>query len=430
MRASAIEVGRDVGRVGPAAVHAAEAAGRHEPDPGDPADGQRAARRSSRRQRRATTAAARSRGPALRAVASKRASSSSVRPTTTSPSSTPDRRRHGAAGAHGLLRGEPDLEAGPGREAVRDERRLERDDRPALLERRGDLLREPDHGSDPSRAQQRAAASRPSVDTADEVAGGERVAGARRVDDARSERRGSSTPSTLIAGRPALDDPAASRAPRSARARARSRRRASGRKRGDAPAEGRSSISVEGCEVDRDRRAMRTRELGRPQRRRGGGLARERVARDVQALAGEPRRVELVGRKARATEPRSEASERSPAELSETTTALRPSARAGELARRARRARRRADRPRASSPRLPTRQASAPEAAAQAATFAAWPPAPTRVVRLAVVAARGRRGERDDHVEGEVAETRRCARLRCSHAAATPSARTSGRTAR
>ena len=105
-----------------------------------------------------TAAAARSRGPTLRADASKRASSASVSPTTISPSSTPIVAGTRAALAHGALRGEPDLDALAGREAVRDERRLERDDRRGLAHFIGDA----DHGIAPSFAQQRAAASSPS----------------------------------------------------------------------------------------------------------------------------------------------------------------------------------------------------------------------------------------------------------------------------
>ena len=49
-----------------------------------------------------------------------------------------------------------------GREAVCDERRLERDDAAALASAVRDLLGDADHGIAPSFAQQRAAASRPS----------------------------------------------------------------------------------------------------------------------------------------------------------------------------------------------------------------------------------------------------------------------------
>src|SRR4029077_13553211 len=68
-----------------------------------------------------------------------------------------DRRRHRARRAHLSLRLEPDLDALAGREAVRDERRLECDDRCALAH----LVRHADHGIDPTVATQRAAASSP-----------------------------------------------------------------------------------------------------------------------------------------------------------------------------------------------------------------------------------------------------------------------------
>ena len=63
--------------------------------------------------------------------------------------------------AHRALGGEPDLDALAGREAVRDERRLERDDAAAVARARRDLLGDADHGIAPSFAQQRAAASSP-----------------------------------------------------------------------------------------------------------------------------------------------------------------------------------------------------------------------------------------------------------------------------
>src|SRR5262249_25300949 len=77
-----------------------------------------------------------------------------------------DRRRHGTRLPDPPPRGERHLGALPGRgalraltgrEAVRDERRLERDDRPRLAHLIGDA----DHGMAPSRATQRAAASSP-----------------------------------------------------------------------------------------------------------------------------------------------------------------------------------------------------------------------------------------------------------------------------
>ena len=73
-----------------------------------------------------------------------------------------DRRRHGAGIAHAPLALEPDLDALAGREAVRDEGRLECDDGPPVGERVPDLVGNPDrilHGIEPSRAMHRAAAA-------------------------------------------------------------------------------------------------------------------------------------------------------------------------------------------------------------------------------------------------------------------------------
>ena len=73
-----------------------------------------------------------------------------------------DRSRDRAGLAHPPLALESDRDALAGREAVRDERRLERDDGAALAERGRHFLGDGDelvHGIDPSWATQRAAAS-------------------------------------------------------------------------------------------------------------------------------------------------------------------------------------------------------------------------------------------------------------------------------
>ena len=69
-----------------------------------------------------------------------------------------DRRRQGARVADGPRGLEPDGHSLACREAVRDERRLERDDRRAASKCVRDLGRDPDHGIAPSWATQRAAA--------------------------------------------------------------------------------------------------------------------------------------------------------------------------------------------------------------------------------------------------------------------------------
>ena len=56
-----------------------------------------------------------------------------------------DRRRHGAGRAHGVLELARDREVAWARQAVGDDRRLERDHRPAQRQRLGDLGRDVDH---------------------------------------------------------------------------------------------------------------------------------------------------------------------------------------------------------------------------------------------------------------------------------------------
>ena len=111
---------------------------------------------------RCTAAAARSRGPTLRAVGVEPPELvlGRARPTTLAVEDA-DRRRHRARLAHRALGREPDLDALAGREAVRDERRLERDDAAAVRRARRAPRRRADHGIAPSFAQHRAAASSP-----------------------------------------------------------------------------------------------------------------------------------------------------------------------------------------------------------------------------------------------------------------------------
>ena len=112
---------------------------------------------------RCTTAAARSRGPSLRADASNRAELVLGQADDDLAVERADRRRHGSAVPDRLLGGEADLDSFAGREAVRDERRLERDDAAPGRLRLANVVGEPDHGIDPSFAQQRAAAASPSA---------------------------------------------------------------------------------------------------------------------------------------------------------------------------------------------------------------------------------------------------------------------------
>ena len=148
--AELLEVGRDVergrSRAGPsqrAAVHAADPAGREDPDPG------RMGRDHRRGHRRRGPAAlgqghgkARTGGLADRSGGRRRErlERRRVQAHEQRPVADRDGGRHGAVGlAHGRLGRRRDLEVLRVRQPVADERRLERDDGPALGERGGDL---------------------------------------------------------------------------------------------------------------------------------------------------------------------------------------------------------------------------------------------------------------------------------------------------
>ena len=92
-----------------------------------------------------TAAAARSRGPTLRANGAEASELLLGQPDAHLPVEDSDRRRDRACRAHLLLRLEPDLDALAGREAVRDERRLERDDGAAGGESLAHFVGDSDH---------------------------------------------------------------------------------------------------------------------------------------------------------------------------------------------------------------------------------------------------------------------------------------------
>ena len=107
-----------------------------------------------------TAQTARSRGPSLRALGREPLQLGAVEPDPDLPVEHADRGRHGAGRAHGRLAREPRLDAVRRGEAVGDERRLERDDGPLLLERGLHLVADVDqvaHPVEPS--QSRVAAS-------------------------------------------------------------------------------------------------------------------------------------------------------------------------------------------------------------------------------------------------------------------------------
>ena len=161
VRIELAEVGRDVRRRREAAVDAAEPAGAHEADPDRAAgreraaDGRRADRVLDERGGEVARAdLARVGVEALELVLGEADPEPAVEDA--------DGRRHGAGLADAALALEPDRDALAGGKAVRDQRRLERDDGSPLGERLPDLGGHDDqilHGIDPSFATQRAAAS-------------------------------------------------------------------------------------------------------------------------------------------------------------------------------------------------------------------------------------------------------------------------------
>ena len=252
-----------------------------------------------------TIAAARSRGPPLRASAVKRPSSSSVRPIRSSPSRTPIVAGTRARLAHAPLALEPDLDALARREAVRDERRLERDHRVARSASASPTSSEiwirSVHGIAPSCATQRAAAAsassgpptrKPAANASPAPVvstdlGRKRRAAPRRRSGRRSEPRFSTHVAALRPGRrdPLLglvreDDRRSERLQPLAEA---LRPEVSDR----APGE-RSTLTRGASSAARERGSRRSARAGAS-------------SRDVQPVAAvEPGRVELVGREARA----------------------------------------------------------------------------------------------------------------------------------
>ena len=137
-----------------AAVDAADPAGAHEADPGRAADGERAAhgRRPRLASRDADAELSRAGLPGRRVEPLQLAFGQADPDLAVQHA---DRRRHRARSADAPLALQPDRQALPRRKAVRDDRRLERDDGIGLA----DLVRDPDHGIVPRLATHRAAAS-------------------------------------------------------------------------------------------------------------------------------------------------------------------------------------------------------------------------------------------------------------------------------
>ena len=361
-----------------------------------------------------TTQAARSRGPSLRAVAAveraraRRPSS----PTRTSPSSTPivAGTRAGARTRAPSLA--DDRTPSPAREAVRDQRRLERDDAAPALKRLATSSRRLRITASPRAvATQRAAASSrraPGPPTRKPAASASPApvesTTARHVPAAST----ASSPSTSKPRGAALDDPASR--PTRRRARRHSRSFAKTTSGASAPSASRNrsrrarGSGVQADEVDAHARAGPARQRGRARaarvdRRRAAASSRRGAARRTSNQRGSSRPARAPARR-RGRRP---SSARRPARRARRRRRSRPPRRPDDLDAARRRARPRATRLQRPSPRSATTRASPPSAAAHAATFAAWPPARDRVSRR-VVARGERRVEADDDVEQQVAE--------------------------
>src|SRR5439155_2816126 len=138
------EIGRDVRRIREAAMDAADAAG------GEHADAGRARRRERAADRGGAGGSLDGRRrevprPGLARLGAEPGELLSRQPDPNLAVEDSDRRRDGACRAHLPLRLEPDLDALAGREAVRDERRLERDDGAAGGQRVAHLVGDTDH---------------------------------------------------------------------------------------------------------------------------------------------------------------------------------------------------------------------------------------------------------------------------------------------
>ena len=190
------EIGRHVGRRGKAPVHAAEPSRAHEADP----DGGRCGERASDRRRADGALDGADREIAWAELAGVRREPFELggcEPDPDLPVEHADGRRNGACRPDGGLARDARRHAVWRREAVGDERRLERDDGALLLERRPHLVADVDQLSHLARAYRAVASSghrARALDTAraggesqlgppDEPAGGKRVAGTGRVDD-------------------------------------------------------------------------------------------------------------------------------------------------------------------------------------------------------------------------------------------------------
>ncbi len=257
----------------------------------------------------ATAHAARSRGPTFRALESKRASSSSVSPTRMRPSSDPDRRGRRTGCTDSLFHLDADLDAVRSGKAVRHDRRLERDDRSALVERaRGPRPRRWMSSFTPRTVSaSRRPAGRSALPPRARGSGPPTIQPAASASPAPVESTTCSTGMRVAlvaveraAARSALEDPDGVDGERpTTRSSSSFAKTTSGARRADRVAERILAAVADrapGREVDADRalRAARASSTAL-QRCAADGLDHECVARDVEVVAGEPGGIEVVG---------------------------------------------------------------------------------------------------------------------------------------
>ena len=350
-------------------------------------DGRACRRPWSRRSRPAPRRPRGRAGPALRASAPRRSapSSSVVKPDADLAVEHADRCGHGPPARTAASHAQPDLQPLPGGEAVRDERRLERDDRAALGEGVGDLGRDPScrecshagrrsapppaspSSMPPTRNPAASASPAPVVSTTSRRARPVRLDA---VDDGSRRRRASRPRSRRAGRRPA---PPRSAFPKTT----------SGAERVDALAERLDAERPDRAqrrEVDADLRARApapaaaardaASAIGAAQQRVAGQMAARRSP-STQAGRAPPAR----SRARRRGRWASSASRRA---ARATTTVPVPASTSGPAtSTRAVRSSSASIRPAGSAARLPTNRASPPSSATHAATFAAWPPGPS-----------------------------------------------------
>ena len=297
-------------------------------------------------------------------------------------------------------------------------RRLERDDRPALVERGANLVRELDElvhagGRYRHRAELLDAAGgglEREVGPADDPAGRERVSGARRVDEPRSTGSASrSSPSNEQPRAPRLRIQAASTSDRpTTRSSSSFAKTTSGCRRANGLAERVHAAVADRAprrEIDADAGTFRARELDRAQRGAPHRLEHERVAGDVEVVAAASHSDSISSARSSRAVPRSAAIERSPSgETSEQIDPVATLDRADDLDAVARRASSATSAPASSAPVFPMNRAEAPSVGGPRRDVRGLSARADPDLGVGVTAGGDRSGEPDDDVEGQISE--------------------------